>query len=172
VNRFGSEGQPFTSVATASEERANSTTLAGCEANCFERAQNAQPPSDDLPQLRCDNECRPLADDLRQTQQELQQKTDELRRAYDQNGGMPVGDAAVPVAIQTILDDISDIEDEIDSLTERSAACTADCEAELDRRTAICAATCAPCFDEPTQYCVGGEVVEWDGNPLFFPVDS
>src|SRR5690606_15334624 len=38
--------------------------------------------------------------------------------------------------------------------------------------TAECAATCLPCSHSPNQWCTGGETIEWEGNPLFFPVDA
>jgi fibro-slime domain-containing protein len=48
------------------------------------------------------------------------------------------------------------------------------CQEGFDARVAACAADCKPCSFTPdgSQWCIGGDWVEFDGNPLFFPVDD
>src|SRR5690606_2945325 len=67
VNRFGENGEPFTSVDSENEQTGGAT-LAACETSCAQRARDAQPPFQGQGHLRCDDICR-----------EVQQEADQLR---------------------------------------------------------------------------------------------
>ena len=74
--------------------------------------------------------------------------------------------------IATIQAGIADVEARIAELDGVFATCQVECDAALAERAAQCAATCKPCSTDPLRFCIGAEVVSFDGNPLFFPVDS
>jgi fibro-slime domain-containing protein len=46
------------------------------------------------------------------------------------------------------------------------------CQEKIEAAIEACAADCKPCSYDPSQWCIGGEYVSFDGNPLFFPVDE
>lgn len=156
VNRFGAEGQQFEGVDPETEN-AGGVSLAACEQTCANQAQNA---------TQCANECRPISDEAEQLQNgQLIQLTNQLNQA--QNAAVP--DEALIAELEA---DIAEVEADIAEFTAQAAACLTDCETERETLTATCAATCKPCSYNPQQFCIGGEVLTFDGNPLFFPVDS
>lgn len=162
VNRFGLEGQPFEAVAP-NTERAGGASEAACAQTCLNEARNGN----GFPApLRCEDECRPLQDQQQQlTVGQLNQLNNQLTQAA--NAAVPD-----PVAIADLEAQIAEVEAEIAALVAATAVCQADCQAEIDLRVAPCVATCKPCSFNPAQFCLGGEVITYDGNPLFFPVDS
>src|SRR5690606_33035916 len=94
---------------------------------------------------------------------ELSRLEGELNRASD----------AVPrdeTLIAEIEADIAAVEAELADLEAALVVCQDDCEAELADRVSSCAATCKTCSSDPARWCIGGEAVGFDGNPLFFPV--
>jgi fibro-slime domain-containing protein len=182
VNRYGADGEKFVATVRSEDEMQVNGT---CEAGCTERTRNG---------LQCDNVCRPENDAVRQRTQQLTQAEDELARAETElataqaeldaaleevepneatvtalEATLATREAAVETrqtAVDTITADIADLEVEAD-------ACNGDCQAEFDAETATCVDDCGPCaFPNEDKNCTGSTTVEFDGNPLFFPVDS
>ncbi len=169
VNRFGANGEPYvTSVKTPNEQSAG-TTLAECETNCTQRARDAQPPFSQADgSLHCtENEyCSTETDAARQIRDgALNQAQNALMQA--ENATDPD-----PDTIAMLEQDVADAQAALDEAEAAIEACLADCQDQLDERTAICAAQCAPCSYDTEAYCIGGETLELDGNPLFFPIDD
>lgn len=167
VNRFGAMGEPYlTAVKTASEQHAGAT-LAACETSCAARARDGQPPFTMADgHLRCDDLCRDVNQSVsRLRDDDLNQATIRLTNAEA---------AAVPdeVLIAEIEAEIADIETQILAAEAAADACETDCATKLEARTAFCAAQCGPCSDDPAAYCIGGELLELDGDPTFFPIDG
>jgi fibro-slime domain-containing protein len=170
VNRFGNRGdgltaERFTSIDSTTEQGAGAT-LAACETNCEARARDAQFPFEGEEHLRCDDLCRPLDEEARQLRDnDLNQANNRLTQA--ENAAEPDADL-----IAEIEEEIAGIEMEIAAAEEAAATCRTDCETELAARTETCTAMCLPCSYDQDAYCIGGAEVEWDGNPLFFPLDG
>jgi fibro-slime domain-containing protein len=163
VNRYGAQGEPFTTVDPQTE-RTPTASLAACGNACLNEAQNGN----GFPggALRCADECRPLQDDRQQLAVgQFAQLNNQLTQAQD---------AAVPdpVAIADLEAQIAEVQAELDALDAAIVTCQTDCQAELDARVAPCVATCKPCSFNPAQFCIGGEELTFDGSPLFFPVDG
>jgi fibro-slime domain-containing protein len=162
VNRFGKNGEKLTvTVAPAAgqgqeQQVPNATSQATCEPGCAARVRSS---------LQCDNVCRPQHDQVRSSSDTLRQQNDQLMQL--QNAATP--DAA---AIATLEASIADLQMTIDALTTAATKCDTDCQMNFDGQVAACVADCKPCSTNPAQYCTGGKVVEYDGTPLFFPVDS
>jgi fibro-slime domain-containing protein len=167
VNRFGANGEKYIAAVKTPNEQQGGATLAACETTCEQRAMDAQPPFfEGLDPLRCTDLCRPLADEAQQlTSNQLNQANIQLDQAMD-------ADPQDEELIAALEAEIADIEAEIEMIQGEHATCLTDCETELAARTAICAATCAPCSDNSGMFCFGGETLELDGNPLFFPIDE
>lgn len=143
VNRYGENGEPYTTtIDTGNEQGGYGTDRASCEATCTQRTRDS---------LQCENVCRPEHDDVAQTTRELEQEQD----------------AEVPDE-----ELIAELEAEIEALEAVAAACDADCAAEFAEREAACQGLCGPCSFNEEQWCIGGEEVSLDGNPLFFPVEN
>lgn len=145
VNRFGENGEPFvTTVDTGDEQGGYGNSEAGCAMTCTQRTRDS---------LQCENVCRPDHDLVGQTERELQQEEDAQTPDEDR---------------------IAELEEEIVALEEAAAECDADCEETFAMREAACAESCAPCSysNDGSDWCIGGEIVEFDGSPLFFPVDD
>jgi fibro-slime domain-containing protein len=115
--------------------------------------------------VQCDNTCRPQHDKVRSSTETLKQQTDRLTQL--QAAATP--DAAAIALLET---EIADLTATIEALTTAATKCDTDCQAGFDAQVAACVADCKPCSYSPTQFCTGGKVVEFDGTPLFFPVDS
>ncbi|HWO10131.1 MAG TPA: fibro-slime domain-containing protein, partial [Polyangiaceae bacterium] len=146
-------------------ERAPTASLAACQAQCLNEAQNGNAPFVGGP-LRCNDLCRPLNDQVQQiTNGQLNQLNNQLTQA--QNAAVPD-----PVAIADLEAQIADVEAQIAGIQAQAATCQTDCQTELDARVATCTPTCKPCSFNPAQFCIGGESLFFDGNPVFFPVDS
>lgn len=143
VNRFGDNGEPYvTTMDTGNEQGGYGNNAASCAATCTQRTSDS---------LQCVNVCRPDHDKVDQRKRELQQAED----------------AQTPDE-----DHIAELEAEIADLEVTAAECDADCEDEFASREAACTEKCSPCSFNPAQWCIGGEVVELDGNPLFFPIEE
>ena len=143
VNRYGASGEPYVAtIDTGDEQGGYGTSKATCDATCTQRTRDS---------LQCENVCRPSHDLVDQTTRELTQELD----------------AQVPDE-----DLIAELEAEIVTLEEAAAACDADCVDEFATREAACQALCMPCSYNAAQWCIGGEEVAFDGNPLFFPIDG
>lgn len=168
VNRFDNEGNYFTSIDSATEtSRGNSA--AACEMSCANEARNNH-------SAGCDNECRTLTEDVRQIDQELTQAvTNRLPQAEmeaAQQMQEPEDGEEYPALVQAVLDDIARLEADLAAAEALADECMTTCTTAIADETAICAATCGPCSYDPDSYCTGGELVDWEGNPLFFPVDG
>jgi fibro-slime domain-containing protein len=156
VNRFGANGEEF-QVPDPTTERNPTASLAACGAACRNEANN---------QLQCDNECRPLGDAAQQlTNGPLIQLTNQLNQAN--NAQVPDPDLIADLEAQ-----IADVQAQIAAAQEEADECLADCNATLELQTANCTATCKPCSFNVAQFCIGGVLQSFPGNPLFFPVDD
>lgn len=143
VNRFGENGEPFvTSLDTGNEQGGYGDSAAACDATCTQRTRD---------NLQCENVCGP--DD-----RAVEQTADELARAM--NEAEPDEDA------------IADLEAELEALQLIAEECNTDCDELFATREADCQAQCLPCSFNAEQWCIGGEQVALDGNPLFFPVEE
>jgi fibro-slime domain-containing protein len=164
VNRFGALGEPFTAVEPGTE-RAPTASLAACQNQCLNEAQNGNAPFVGGP-LRCNDLCRPINDQVQQlTNGQLNQLNNQLTQA--QNAAVPDADAIAALEAQ-----IAVVQADIADLQAQAATCQTNCQTELDARVATCTPTCKPCSFNTAQFCIGGEVIPFDGNPVFFPVDS
>jgi len=165
VNRFGENGEQYmASVKTAAEQHAG-TTLAACETSCRQRARDSQPPFTGQPNLRCDDGFNQDSNAVTQLENQLMQLENQLTQAEAQ--ATPDEDV-----IAELEADVEAKQAEVDEAIATRDANQAECEAELDARTAECAAQCLPCSDDADQFCIGGEQIALDGNPLFFPIDD
>jgi fibro-slime domain-containing protein len=176
VNRFGENGEKLVvtvppPMGQGSEQQVPmATSQATCEPGCAQRVRSG---------LQCDNECRPRHDAVRSAGDTLRQRTDQLtqrqteletRLAMD-----PPDEAAIAQLEMAIADlelEIAELEATIADLSATAAACDTDCTTRFDAQVAACVADCKPCSNDPTLWCTGGRVMEFDGTPLFFPVDS
>lgn len=162
VNRFGANGEKLVTtvappVGQGQEQQVpNATSQATCAPGCTTRVRSS---------LQCDNVCRPQHDLVRSTGDTLQQRQNQLLQL--QMAATP--DAAAIAALEA---EIADLQTTIATLTAAADKCDTDCQANFDGQVAACVADCKPCSTSPTQFCTGGKVVEYDGTPLFFPVDS
>jgi fibro-slime domain-containing protein len=176
VNRFGPNGEKLvTTVAPAmgqgSEQQVpGATSQATCEPGCTQRVQSS---------LQCDNVCRPDHDQVRSRGDTLRQRQDELAQREMQLeqrlGETPPDEAAIATLEEQILEleeEILALETEIADLTAAAEACDLDCTTDFDGQVAACVDDCKPCSTDPMRWCTGGMVVEFDGTPLFFPVDG
>jgi fibro-slime domain-containing protein len=164
VNRFGAEGQQFVAVDPASEKNGGASE-AECAQTCVSHARNGEQPMF-LGPLRCEDVCRPIDQERSGlVSGELSQLNGDLNRASD---AVP-RDEALIAQIQAA---IADVEARIAALVTATAVCQSDCDLDLAERVALCSATCKPCSADGARFCIGGEAVRFDGDPLFFPVDS
>jgi fibro-slime domain-containing protein len=156
VNRFGANGEPFQGVAPGTE-RGGGVTLAACQQTCQNEANNA---------FQCDNQCRPISDNAQQlTNGQLIQLTNQLNQAQNQNPPNAATIAGIEAQIAVVQADIADLQ-------AQAAACLATCQTNRQARADDCTTTCKPCSTNPAQFCIEGELLDFDGNPLYFPVDS
>jgi len=176
VNRFGTNGEKLvTTVAPAmgmgnEQQVPNATSQATCAPGCTQRVRSS---------LQCDNVCRPqhdmvrsAGDVLRQRQQELTQRQEQLEERMAQDPPDAAAIATLEEQIEALTEQVATQEATIENLTMKADTCDADCTMRFDGQVAACVADCKPCSTNPAQWCTGGRVVEFDGTPLFFPVDS
>lgn len=161
VNRFGDRGDglsatPFTAIVAepGTEMQLNGTS---CEDGCSNQTRN---------NLQCENVCRPEHEAVNQLE------NNQLIQA--QNALTQAENAAEPdeELIAMLEEELAAVEAEILAAEEVAAACDDECQTEFDTRTATCVEQCLPCSYDDMQFCTGAEFVEFDGNPLFFPVDG
>jgi fibro-slime domain-containing protein len=176
VNRFGKNGEKLiTTVAPAmgmgqEQQVPNATSQATCEPGCEQRVRSS---------LQCDNVCRPQRDTVRSTADTLRQRETELAQREDQLAARQAeatpdaqAIAQLEAQIADLTAEIAELQMTVDSLTATADACDTDCTTRFDGLVAACVADCKPCSTSPNQWCTGGELVEFDGTPLFFPVDG
>jgi fibro-slime domain-containing protein len=162
VNRFGKNGEKLVvTVAPAAgqgseQQVTGATSQATCAPGCTTRTQSS---------LQCENVCRPDHDKLDSSTRELTQRQQQLEQANAQ----PTPDAA---AIAMLEEQIATLEANIVTQTAAAEACDTKCKTEFDGLVAACVADCKPCSSNATQWCTGGVVKEYDGTPVFFPVDG
>jgi fibro-slime domain-containing protein len=166
VNRYGENGEKYLASVKTPNEQTAGMSLAQCEMSCRQRARDAQAPFQGQGHLRCDDLCRTYVDQAQQLRDsQLNQLRNQLMQA--QNAATPDEDL-----IAELEAEIEEVTEQIATIQANGEACLADCEEELDERTEICSAQCLPCSFNAAQYCIGGEMLELDGNPLFFPIDD
>jgi fibro-slime domain-containing protein len=176
VNRFGMNGEKL--VVTEAppmgqpqeQQVPNATSQATCQPGCSDRVRGM---------LQCDNVCRPQHDQVRSQSDTLRQRQDQLNQLNDQltqrqNATPPDANAIAQLETQIadVEGQITDLQTQIDTLTAAADQCDTDCQTNFDGQVAACVADCKPCSSDATHYCTGGVVAEFDGTPLFFPVDS
>jgi fibro-slime domain-containing protein len=76
--------------------------------------------------------------------------------------------------IEALTADIEAATADVEAQQATADACDTECQTEFDGIVAVCVADCKPCSysQDQSQWCTGGEYVEYDGTPLFFPVDD
>ena len=163
VNRFGKNGEKLVTTqapAMAAQEQQvpMATSPTTCQPGCATRVRSS---------LQCDNVCRPQHDALNTPTNNLMQQQAQLTQL--QAAATP--DAA---AIAALEETIATLQTTIETLTATATKCDTDCQTNFDAQVAACVADCKPCSYSvnKTQYCTGGKTVEYDGTPLFFPVDG
>ncbi len=143
VNRYGADGEPYiTTIDPGTEQGGYGTSKATCDATCTQRTGDS---------LQCNNVCRPSHDLVDQVMRELLQE--EALEEPDEER-------------------IAELELEIEELEALAAACDEDCASDFAALESECQDKCGPCSFNAAQWCIGGEVVALDGNPLFFPVEE
>ncbi|HEY3498242.1 MAG TPA: DUF4215 domain-containing protein [Polyangiaceae bacterium] len=176
VNRFGENGEKLvTTVAPAmgqgmEQQVPGATSQATCEPGCEQRVRSS---------LQCDNVCRPDHDQVRSRGDTLRQRQDELTRTQEQleqrmADANPDANAIAQLEAQIadLEEEIVGLEEQIAALTAAAEACDLECTTNFDGQVSACVDDCKPCSFSSTTWCTGGEVVEYDGTPVFFPVDS
>ena len=172
VNRFGQNGEKLVVyVSGGMEQRVEgATSQATCAPGCTTRTQSS---------LQCENVCRPDHDavdaearQLTQREQELTQRQQQLTQAEAQPNPDAAAIATLEAQIATLEQQILELEGDIETLTLAAEECDADCQTRFDSLVDACVADCKPCSGSPTDWCTGGEAREFDGTPVFFPVDG
>lgn len=182
VNRFGANGEQLVVSEETFEEQQvnNATSPETCEPGCSDRVRLG---------LQCDNICRPQHDKvitadqaLRQQKSQLTQINADLEREEEVQADSTLDSDAsarneariadLKAMIATLTDAIEDAEADIEKLEATAETCDAECQTDFDGQVAACVADCKPCSFDSRQYCTGGELVHYDGTPLFFPVDD
>ena len=142
VNRYTEDGGAYiASVDTGSEQGDYGTDLASCQATCTTRTSD---------NLQCENVCAPESDLLYDLGLELQTEKDSLEP-----------DEQRIIELENILAEQETI----------VINCFTNCNSDFTIREANCQSQCLPCSFNAEEWCIGGELVEYDGNPTFFPVD-
>jgi fibro-slime domain-containing protein len=172
VNRFGANGEKLVVYVSQGMEQVvtGATSQATCAPGCTTRTQSS---------LQCENVCRPDHDtvdsrtrQLTQRQQELAQREQQLAQAQAQPNPDAAAIATLEAQIADVEAQILELEAEIEDLTAEAEACDTQCQTQFDGLVAACVADCKPCSGNPAQWCTGGVAREFDGTPVFFPVDS
>jgi len=168
VNRYGANGEQYMAAVKTPEETGNYNSLAACEDGCTNRARDPQYPFNGEEALRCEEQgttCQAERLAIDQENNDLNQLNNQLQQAMNAN-------PQNPDTIAAIEEDIVAQEALIVATEEAFDTCLVDCQAAFDVRIAECSAMCAPCSNNPAQYCIGGDQLALDGNPLFFPIDD
>jgi len=176
VNRFGENGEKLeVTVAPAmgmgmEQQVPMATSQATCEPGCAQRVRSG---------LQCDNVCRPRHDAVRSAGDTLRQRQDQLAQAQAQlemrQAQDPPDEAAIAMLEEQIVEleaTVAEQEETIAGLQATADECDLECTTDFDGRVAACVADCKPCSFNADQWCTGGRVEQFDGTPLFFPVDS
>lgn len=168
VNRYGANGEQYFAAVKTPQETGNYASQAACEDGCVNRARDPQYPFNGQVALRCEEQgttCQTERLAIDQERNDLMQLVNQLANAENQN---PPNE-----------DLIADLEEQIaaqeEFIEETEAAfdtCLTECQEAFDERIATCEAMCFPCSNNNAQWCVGGEQLALDGNPLFFPIDD
>ena len=173
VNRFGDNGEKLVVYVAARAWAAavtGATSQATCAPGCTTRTRSS---------LQCDNQCRPdhdaVADKTRQhtqREQELAQRRSSSLRREAQANPDAAAIATLETQIAALEAQIAELEADIETLTAAADACDTACQTQFDALVDACVADCKPCSGNPTQWCTGGVAREFDGTPVFFPVDG
>lgn len=168
VNRLDEKGTFFTSTGGPNETHyPGGETIEACASSCRTYVAN-----EDF-NAGCSNFCNSATGAAQRARDELRQADDRLTQAIQQYGAQSDETAGTePTQITAAREDVVEAETVLERAETEAEACNAQCEDGIGAMSAVCAATCLPCSDSPDQYCTGGEVVEWEGAPLFFPVDA
>jgi len=176
VNRFGKNGEKLVvyvapAAGQGSEQQVEGATSQDtCKPGCTTRTRSS---------LQCDNQCRPdhdavTAETRQRTQrdQELTQRQDQLTQAQAQANPDAAAIATLKDQITALEDEIAMLDANIDKLTMTADACDTQCQTRFDSLVDACVADCKPCSGTPGRWCTGGQMKEYDGTPVFFPVDG
>jgi fibro-slime domain-containing protein len=176
VNRFGKNGEKLVVYVAPATGMGNEQTVTGatsqetCKPGCTTRTQAS---------LQCDNQCRPQNDAVRsrteaktQIEQQLTQRQEQLALAEGQATPDPAAIMTLEGQIATLEGQIAEADAEIEMLTATAEGCETQCKTRFDGLVDACVADCKPCSSNPAQWCTGGQAKEYDGTPVFFPVDD
>ncbi len=172
VNRFGANGEKLVVYVSDGAEQVvtGATSQATCAPGCTTRTSAS---------LQCENQCRPDHDlvdaetrQLTQREQELAQRQDQLTQAEAQPNPDATAIATLEAQIAALEEQILELEAQIETLTLAADACDTECQTQFDALVATCVADCKPCSSNAAQWCTGGVAREFDGTPVFFPVDG
>ncbi len=162
VNRYGANGERFEWSGGANEEHyPGGATLDACHASCRQYVMN------ESFNAGCVNYCNPQ----RSAVLKLQDRLEELQAALE-DPELLANDAGVAPSVGELEAEIARVEADLAVAEVEQDACMTSCENDVDAAAAECAATCLPCSDSYDNYCTGGELLEYDGTPLFFPLDD
>jgi fibro-slime domain-containing protein len=144
VNRYQDDGQQFAAV-DSSNERFGGSTEDECQAFCaVDVAAN------------CESTCAILEADAEAKQTNYE-----------------AGLAAEPALSG---DELAQLQQAATDAAAEADGCTADCTAGQETAAAACVPTCKPCsystLTSSPSWCMYGELLYFDGDPLFFPVDG
>jgi fibro-slime domain-containing protein len=170
VNRYGADGEQYMASVKTANERSAGASMAACETTCRQWARDAQPPftAADGP-LRC-TENEYCADQTQAARNIRDGALNQANNALTQ--GLNMNPPVEGEALEELEAAVAEAEADLAVAEAAIEVCIDDCETELDERTAECALGCAPCSFDPGAFCVGGEQLALDGNPVFFPIDD
>jgi fibro-slime domain-containing protein len=176
VNRFGANGEKLVVYVAPAAGQGNEQTVTGatsqatCRPGCTTRTQAS---------VQCENQCRPDHDALAtqtrirtQRAEELTQREEQLAQAEAQATPDPAAIMTLQGQVATLEAAIADLDADIVTLTAAAEACDTACQTRFDGLVDACVADCKPCSGNPAQWCTGGQAREFDGTPVFFPVDG
>lgn len=159
VNRYGPNGEPFQAVE-GGQSYPGGATLEACQDSCRQYVANEQ--FNAGCSYYCDTEAAQV--------DQIQQRLDLLTQAQ-QDPTLLANDAGVAPSAAEITAEIAELEVDLPLAVTALNDCNTTCENGIDKGAAECASTCLPC-SSGSGYCTGGTVVEFDGTPLFFPLDD
>jgi len=168
VNRFGENGEPYLAALKTPQETGNYASRAACEDGCTNRARDPQYPFNGQEALRCEEQgttCQTERLAIDQENNDLTQLENQLMQAENANPVDPDRVAELEEAVLAQEEVIATAEETFDT-------CLTECQTAFDERITTCSAMCAPCSNNAAQWCVGGDQLELDGDPLFFPIDE
>lgn len=154
VNRFGEDGERYGFVQKGLDEQVipSATSQDTCEDGCRQRETYT---------LNCYADCEIMIDERASANTSVALLEAERDVTED------------PAELEELEAEIAELEAQVSSLSGGIEECESECSAAIEQRVPECVQDCKPCSfsADQTLWCVGGEYIEVDGTPLFFPVD-